>query len=71
MLVDLKVLLVVNERKINDVEYVELLGVINVCYSDRYIVYNVLWGRDLGEIEFFKCFVMGCVGRWWLEFNWW
>lgn len=62
-LVDPKVLSVVNERKINDAEHVELLGAINVRYSDRYIVHNAPRGRDLREIEFFKCSATGCVGR--------
>lgn len=51
-MVDPKVLSVVNERKINDAEHVELLGAINVRYSDRYIVHNAPRGRDLREIEF-------------------
>lgn len=58
-----KYLSVVNERKINDAEHVELLGAINVRYSDRYIVHNAPRGRDLREIEFFKCSATGCVGR--------
>lgn len=52
-----------NERKIDDAEHVELLGAINVRYSDRYIVHNAPRGRDLREIEFFKCSATGCVGR--------